>query len=202
MGHLVGVGCEKVVVAHGPHLREGDEGDESESAHGGGKAVGDTRQQGVDQEGDPEGDGCIGRHENPQAHSEAGKEKRVQVGRERTIEVEQVAIQPGTLGDSPGDVEFPAEIDQGVGAVVPTPPQDDGSHDQDEGRSGVGAQRFRAAGGAGSWSRAEGRSMYSGHRLALAARVTRHPTPWQADSAVEAGSARLWVSMTMPEGRE
>ena len=71
--------------------------------------------------------------QNDQPGAENPEQASVEILRKRTVNVVDVPIEDRAFGESPGDMEFPAEVDKGV---VPLPPRDaeqkSGEHRQTE----------------------------------------------------------------------
>jgi hypothetical protein len=132
VSHLVGVGRDVVVVSRPDELGEGEETDESEQSQGGRQAIGHCSEKPVEKRRHPCQNQQIPEAQGAEADPKASKPDRVQVGGEGTVGIGEITVQDLARGEAPGELEFPAEIDEHVRPLSLGPDEKPEKADGDE----------------------------------------------------------------------
>ena len=114
MGQFMRVGTEVVEVARTPDIAGGKGSEKGRAGCGGRKRSGQIKRDPIDHNAKPGQKQEIDNHQRLELHPEKAEDQRVEVHRQRTVEVSKIAVEDLSLGDLPRQVELSSEIDEGI----------------------------------------------------------------------------------------
>ncbi len=118
---LVRIRADVVRVPDRLELREGEERQEDDESGRGGEVPSDPRDEAMEEPRDACEDGQVRDDEREEARAEHAEDGGVDIRRERSGEVRDVAVEHVALRQTPRDVELAAEIDEHVRPRAPGP---------------------------------------------------------------------------------